>query len=597
MRFLPNGPDIQDELIAAQENGQTIFVCGAGISRTVGLPLFRGLVEGIYQKLGEDWNPHPAEGAGMQEGGRLYGQYDRVLCCLERRLGASDSPRNRGMRGRIRTAVRELLAPPNDADLANHLALLKLSRDAEGGLRLLTTNFDTLFERAWFRENHSSIESYAGSAVPQPKTARCTGVRHLHGRLFDPWPELANCSETDLVLTSAEFGDAYLRSGWASRYVYDLARAYTVVLVEALDSGFLDSSDRTSWDVPSVALHPQNAHRSGFYPIIRVLADLWRRIADRDRDVARTLALRWPDSHFLLVKRLWLFALSNCVFTRSEAAESILKLDNNAFWDSGAQVEIMRLLASRWMEFDPVDRSAIEARLRQGIARDLFPPDAFNDESKWVSIRDSSIFKRLKRLEAAAGILSSDSHGLLNEISARHPQWKASAGDRDDFSSWIGGIHSGPMGHAELERVSDENLVKEAIRLQSERYFEEGDIWRKFCSADPDRALQGLRLEANKGNWEPTAWRDLLWAADNNGERVFQFELADLLLRMPDALLSELLPYATSWIRQRREILLAADCPGGPHFLRLWDRLALLTYREENPEDVGSISGDINGIA
>jgi hypothetical protein len=105
--------------------------------------------------------------------------------------------------------------------------------------------------------------------------------------------------------------------------------------------------------------------------------------------------------------------------------------------------------------------------------------------------------------------------------------------------------------------------------------------------------LQGLRLEANKGNWEPTAWRDLLWAADNNGERVFQFELADLLLRMPDALLSELLPYATSWIWQRREILLAADCPGGPHFLRLWDRLALLTYREENPEDVGSISGDI----
>jgi SIR2-like protein/DUF2971 family protein len=32
-------------------------------------------------------------------------------------------------------------------------------------------------------------------------------------------------------LTSAEFGDAYLRSGWASRYIYDLVRAYTVVLV------------------------------------------------------------------------------------------------------------------------------------------------------------------------------------------------------------------------------------------------------------------------------------------------------------------------------------------------------------------------------
>jgi hypothetical protein len=190
MQFLPHGPDIPDELVKAQEKGQTIFVCGAGVSRTVGLPLFRGLVEGIYQKLGEDWTFHPAECAGMREGGRHVGQYDRVLRCLERRLGASDSPRNRGMRERIRAAVRELLAPPNDADLPNHLALLKLSRDAEGCVRLLTTNFDTLFERAWLGEHQSPIESHAGSAMPQPKTARCTGVLHLHGRLADPRPEL-----------------------------------------------------------------------------------------------------------------------------------------------------------------------------------------------------------------------------------------------------------------------------------------------------------------------------------------------------------------------------------------------------------------------
>jgi NAD-dependent SIR2 family protein deacetylase len=99
MRFLPNGPDIPAELIAAQEKGETLFVCGAGVSRTVGLPLFRGLVEGVYRELGEDWRLHPAEREGMQEDGELYGQYDRVLRSLERRLVGSDSPRNRGMRG------------------------------------------------------------------------------------------------------------------------------------------------------------------------------------------------------------------------------------------------------------------------------------------------------------------------------------------------------------------------------------------------------------------------------------------------------------------------------------------------------------------
>lgn len=231
MRLLSNGPDIPDELILGQEKGRTIFVCGAGVSQPVGLPLFRGLVEGVYQKLGEDWSLHLAECEGMRDGGALHGQYDRVLRCLERRLAASDTPRDRGMRNRIRAAVREVLAPPDDAELTNHLALLELSRDAEGRVRLLTTNFDTLFERAWLGKHRTPIESYAGLAMPQPKTARCSGILHLHGRLGDPWPELKDCFETDLVLTSAEFGDAYIRAGWAARYVYDLVRAYTVVLV------------------------------------------------------------------------------------------------------------------------------------------------------------------------------------------------------------------------------------------------------------------------------------------------------------------------------------------------------------------------------
>jgi hypothetical protein len=39
--------DVPIELVSAQEKGQTIFVCGAGVSRGAGLPLFRGLVEGV----------------------------------------------------------------------------------------------------------------------------------------------------------------------------------------------------------------------------------------------------------------------------------------------------------------------------------------------------------------------------------------------------------------------------------------------------------------------------------------------------------------------------------------------------------------------
>jgi SIR2-like domain len=225
MQFLPNGPDIPADLIVAQEKGETVFICGAGVSRTVGLPLFRELVEGVYQELGEDWSLHPAEREGMR-----YAQYDRVLRSLERRLAAKDLPRARGMLGRIRAAVSAKLAPPAAADLANHLALLKLSRDDEGRSRLLTTNFDTLFERAWWDAHHERIDSHAGPAMPQPKVERFSGVLHLHGRLADDHPEL-HWGDTPLILTSSEFGEAYLRSGWASRYVYDVVRVCTVVIV------------------------------------------------------------------------------------------------------------------------------------------------------------------------------------------------------------------------------------------------------------------------------------------------------------------------------------------------------------------------------
>lgn len=227
MRFVPSGPEIPNDLIAEQQRGNVLFVCGAGVSMAAGLPSFMSLVKGVYHRLGEDWEPHPAEREVMVDGGRLAGQYDRALRILERRLAASDVRKSRGMRGRLRLAVEQELAPKPSSNLSHHLALLELSKDGEGGTRLLTTNFDTLFERSWFDAYKTQLPSHAGPAMPRQGTGGFEGVLHLHGRIEDHDLKLDG---TDLVLTSAEFGDAYLRSGWATRYVYDLARACTLVL-------------------------------------------------------------------------------------------------------------------------------------------------------------------------------------------------------------------------------------------------------------------------------------------------------------------------------------------------------------------------------
>ena len=228
MRLISNGPDLPAELVKTQEQGEALFVCGAGVSRAAGLPSFRGLVEAVYCRLGESWNEHLVEREIMRNDVALAGQYDRVFRALERRLIGQDSRQAQTWRGRIRTAVRDSLCPSPDADLTDHLCLLALSRDAEHRNRLLTTNFDTLFERAWKNAHGVDLPTHACQAMPQPKAAAFDGVLHLHGRLADK--ELL-IEETDLVLNSAEFGDAYLRNGWASRYLYDAARTHTLVLV------------------------------------------------------------------------------------------------------------------------------------------------------------------------------------------------------------------------------------------------------------------------------------------------------------------------------------------------------------------------------
>jgi hypothetical protein len=216
VRFLEQGADIPDELIRAVTNGGATFLCGAGVSFRVNLPSFRELTERVYVQLGESPNDEAAERNAISSK-----EYDRALRSLEKRTHRPGTP------SRVRNAVAELLAAPA-VTFPDHLALLQLSTDSDGRPRLLTTNFDTLFERAAHAAEMANVSSHAGVSIPRAGGERDHGILHLHGRISDDGLGLAG---TDLILTSSDFGDAYLRSGWASRYIEDRMRLGTLVLV------------------------------------------------------------------------------------------------------------------------------------------------------------------------------------------------------------------------------------------------------------------------------------------------------------------------------------------------------------------------------
>lgn len=214
MQFVANGPDIPDELLQAHEEGRVVFFCGAGISYPAGLPGFKGLVEQIYHLAGTTRTP-------IEQDAFDRNQFDATLDLLERCLP--------GQRLAVRRALAQALQPNlrRRGATDTHAALLRLARSREGPLRLVTTNFDHVFTKA-AKRTKQTFHTYAAPMLPVAKNSRWDGLVYLHGLLPD---QADDTGLNRLVLTSGDFGLAYLTERWASRFVSELFRNYLVCFV------------------------------------------------------------------------------------------------------------------------------------------------------------------------------------------------------------------------------------------------------------------------------------------------------------------------------------------------------------------------------
>jgi hypothetical protein len=94
-------------------------------------------------------------------------------------------------------------------------ALLRLARSRDGMLRLVTTNFDRVFHTAAKRTGQE-FQCYAAPMLPIPKNSRWNGLVYLHGLLDNKSDDTAL---NRLVVTSGDFGLAYLTERWAARFL------------------------------------------------------------------------------------------------------------------------------------------------------------------------------------------------------------------------------------------------------------------------------------------------------------------------------------------------------------------------------------------
>lgn len=221
MRFLADGPSIPDELLLARDQGRVVFFCGAGVSMArAKLPDFFGLAQAVTKSLGVP-TEHPA--LKILDEARVIGartgvdgliSADRIFGLLERDFLVAD----------IETAVALAIKPHPEADLSAHETLLDLATTQEGLVRLVTTNFDRLFDRC-----RVGLPTFEPSHLPDPaRPSQFHGLVYLHGRSSSAYDGVEG---DGLILSSSDFGRAYLSDGWATRFFREIIDRYFVVFV------------------------------------------------------------------------------------------------------------------------------------------------------------------------------------------------------------------------------------------------------------------------------------------------------------------------------------------------------------------------------
>lgn len=354
---------------------------------------------------------------------------------------------------------------------------------------------------------------------------------------------------------------------WPAVSRSDLIRS----LVHALEDALEEAQDTqtlydASSDVKSVSTHSQDNYSDGFYSIVRAIIDLWEADVSDHPDDARLRASAWLKSPYLLVKRMGLHALQQPMFSDAEVGDAILTLSDEEFWLSDCRRETMQLFVHRWSTMNAVDRERVEARIVSGMPRELLIPDG--DEEQIAIVRENAVFIRLARIEGAGQALSDRAKQTLIDLLTAHPDWMGE-GEQDDFRSWSSGARMvGRQGDISvLAGTEPDQLLERVEEVAAGNPFDQGDLWRLYCDAEPATALEALRSSDPTSTLKSGAWQSFFWSITASEDVPIQKAALDAIC--DPAFVFRPYTAIADWLLRKRSVL-PIDTT---QFLAVWDRV------------------------
>lgn len=218
MRFHADGPAIPDILLERCDSGRVVFLCGAGVSLSSGMPSFVDLTKYVIEFFDPPEDSEIIEAFQPWDTNQSAANVplDQIFNLLHQEYGKDE----------VNALVTKRLSLSIESNEIGHEhgLIKRISSNQSGVPQIVTTNFDLLFEAG---PDGEMLVYHVPPAFPDLSFgSTLEGVTYLHGRLVE-----TSSQHHPYVLSSADFGRAYLSEGWATNFVRKLLESYTVVLV------------------------------------------------------------------------------------------------------------------------------------------------------------------------------------------------------------------------------------------------------------------------------------------------------------------------------------------------------------------------------
>lgn len=232
------GVDLPQEVVNAHRDGRLVFFVGAGASvpEPSSLPLFGRLAQDIAAIVGRSFDPRRRD--------------------IDVMLGEIDDDEDVDVHSLIRDAIDLPGTTPNE--LHHAIGLLAA---CSGHPRIVTTNYDRHLSTVL--DELGIADRFYAPALPVGDDFE--GVVYLHGSV--------SRAPRWMVATDRDFGAAYLRDAWATRFLERLFQTHTVLFVgyshEDVVMSYLAKGLRGSGARFALTHAPQREHwaRLGITPI------------------------------------------------------------------------------------------------------------------------------------------------------------------------------------------------------------------------------------------------------------------------------------------------------------------------------------------